>query len=75
MEGINQFGIQHIYTWKCHNEILCIDVLNKQKCLFSKVEDRNVNQVLSGGGFQWEGEDIRKGCRRVNMVEMLCTRE
>jgi hypothetical protein len=21
------------------------------------------------GWYQWEGEDIRKGCRRVNLVE------
>jgi hypothetical protein len=41
----------------------------KQKCLFSKAEDRKVKQVLTGGWHQWEGEDIRKGCRRVNMVE------
>jgi hypothetical protein len=27
----------------------------------------------SGGLVQWEGEDIRKGCRRMNMVEILCT--
>jgi hypothetical protein len=24
----------YIYTWKCHNEIPCIGILNKQKCLF-----------------------------------------
>jgi hypothetical protein len=23
--------------------------------------------------YQWEGEDVRKGCRRVNMVEILGT--
>jgi hypothetical protein len=26
-----------------------------------------------GVGTSEEGEDIRKGCRRVNMVEILCT--
>jgi hypothetical protein len=37
---------------------------------FSKMEDRKVKQVLSGGWYhQKEEEDIRKGCRRVNMVE------
>jgi hypothetical protein len=41
----------------------------KQKCLFRKTEDRKINQVLSGGWPQWEGEDIRKGCKRMNMVE------
>jgi hypothetical protein len=32
---------------------------------------RRVEQVLSGGEgwHKWEGEDRRKGCRRVNMVE------
>jgi hypothetical protein len=25
---------------------------------------KNGEQVLSGGWHQWEGEDIRKGCRR-----------
>jgi hypothetical protein len=30
----------------------------------------NREQVGSRGGWhQWEGEDISKGCRRVNMVE------
>jgi hypothetical protein len=38
-------------TWKCHNETLCIDVLNKNVFL-SKTE---VKQVLSGRWRQWEG--------------------
>jgi hypothetical protein len=29
-----------------------------------------VKQVLSGDWHQWEGEDIKKGCRRVNVVEI-----
>jgi hypothetical protein len=32
------------------------------------MENRKVKQVLSGAG-----EDISKGCRRVNIVEKLCT--
>jgi hypothetical protein len=40
---------------------------------FSKAEDSKIDQVLSGGWYQWEGEDILKGQRRVNMVKMLCT--
>jgi hypothetical protein len=52
---------------------LCIDALSKQKCLFSKMKYRKVKQVLSVVWYQWEEEDIRKGCRRVNMVEKLCT--
>jgi hypothetical protein len=35
MDGMNQFMMLYIYTWKCHNENLCIDILNKQKCLLS----------------------------------------
>jgi hypothetical protein len=30
------------------------------------VKDRKVKQVLSGGWYQWNGEGIRKGYRRVN---------
>jgi hypothetical protein len=52
---------------------LCITILNKQKYLFSKMEDRKVKPVLSGGGTSGSGEDIRKWWRRVNMVEILCT--
>jgi hypothetical protein len=40
-----------------------VAILSKQKCLFSKTEDRKVKQVLSGGWHQWE-EDLRKGCRK-----------
>jgi hypothetical protein len=31
MEGMNQFWIQDICTWKCHCETPCIVILNKQK--------------------------------------------
>jgi hypothetical protein len=39
----------NIYTWKCHNETSCIANLNKQKCLFSKMENRIAKQILSRG--------------------------
>jgi hypothetical protein len=29
---------------------------------------------VRGFGTSGTGEDIRKGCKRVNMVEILCTR-
>jgi hypothetical protein len=29
MEGMNQFGIPYMCTWKYHNETPCIDILNK----------------------------------------------
>jgi hypothetical protein len=48
-------------------------MLNKQKCLLSKTKDWKVKQVLSGGWYQWQGEDKRKRCRRLNMVDILGT--
>jgi hypothetical protein len=39
---------------------------------FFKNSEQEVKQVLSRGWHQWEGEDIGKGCRRMNMVEILC---
>jgi hypothetical protein len=50
--------------WKCHNETLCIDILNKNVFL---QKQQKVKLVLSGGWHQWEGVDIRKGNKRVNM--------
>jgi hypothetical protein len=40
---------------------------------FFKIEDWKAKQVLSGDWYQWEGGVIKKGCRRMNMVEILCT--
>jgi hypothetical protein len=37
------------------------------------MEDRQVKQVLSKDWYQWEREDITKGFRRANMVDILCT--
>jgi hypothetical protein len=39
------------------------------------MENRKIKQFLSGGWYQWEGEEIRKGYRRVNMVKILCLHE
>jgi hypothetical protein len=35
--------------WKCHKENPSTATLNKEKCLFSIVENRKVKQVLSRG--------------------------
>jgi hypothetical protein len=44
------------------SQIPSIGILNKQECLFSKMEIRKVRRDLSGGWrHQWEGEDIRRG--------------
>jgi hypothetical protein len=72
MEGITNSR----YNTYVHEDVilkLYIDILNKQKCLFSKTEDKKEKQVLSRRWYKWEGEDIRKECRRVNMMEILCT--
>jgi hypothetical protein len=49
-----------------------LPILNKQKYLFLIMENRKVKQVLSGGkvGTSERGEDIRKGCRRMKVVEI-----
>jgi hypothetical protein len=39
---------------------------------FSKMENRKAKQIL-GVSISGKGEDIRRGYRRVNVVEMLCT--
>jgi hypothetical protein len=31
---MNQFEIYYRYTWKCHNETACIDILNKNASFF-----------------------------------------
>jgi hypothetical protein len=48
----NEYRIFEQYTLKYDNGTLDIDISNKEKCLLffsQKMEDRNVNQVLSAG--------------------------
>jgi hypothetical protein len=40
---------------------------------FQKQRTGRQNRSCLGGWYQWEGEEIRKGCSRVNMVDILCT--
>jgi hypothetical protein len=56
---MNQFGIQSIYTWKRYNETPCIDILNKQKCLFFKNREQEGKTgpvwrlvPVGGGGYK-----------------------
>jgi hypothetical protein len=63
-----------MHTWKCHNETPCILILNKQKCLFFKNGEQEGKTVPAWGLVTAGGEeDIRKGCRMLNVVEILCT--
>jgi hypothetical protein len=49
---MNQFGLQHIYTWKCHEEAPCVAILNKNVILFFfyKIAEQEV-----GTGPVWGG--------------------
>jgi hypothetical protein len=41
---------------------------------FIKTENRRAEQVLPGGvGTSGRGEVAEKGCRKVNIVQILCT--
>jgi hypothetical protein len=73
---MKQFRFWYIYMWKCHKEIPCIYVLDKQKCHFFKQNMRigGQNDSCLGSWYQWKGEDLGKECRRVNMVQILCKR-
>jgi hypothetical protein len=48
------------YIYKCHKETLCIAVLYKQNCLFSKTENGMVKQALSGKWHQWDRREYRE---------------
>jgi hypothetical protein len=51
--------------------------LSKQKCLFyffyKTGEQESETDPAWGFGSSGRGEDVGKGCRRVNMVQTLCT--
>jgi hypothetical protein len=36
------------------------------------MKDRMVKQLLSEGWYQWEGNNIKNGRGRMNVVEVLC---
>jgi hypothetical protein len=56
MEGMSQFGIQYISTWKCHNEIPCVAILNKQKFLVKNGGQEGKIGPVWGLAPMWEGE-------------------
>jgi hypothetical protein len=54
----------------------CVTILNKQKLSFFflfKIRDQkgSIGPVW-GVGINGKGDDMGKGCRRVNMVKILC---
>jgi hypothetical protein len=54
--------IIHIYTWKCHKEIPCIGISNKQKNFFFLQNQRTgkLNNFCPGNFYQWEWGRCRK---------------
>jgi hypothetical protein len=78
-EEINQFGSQYIYTRQCHKETPCVAILNKQKYnffsfFFYKIREQEGKTGWKGVGTSRRREVVGKGCRRVNMVQILGTR-
>jgi hypothetical protein len=57
---MNEFGLRHIYTWKCHNETPCRAILNKQKCLLLF---KNKEQKGKKGSFWGLAPEGGGGCK------------
>jgi hypothetical protein len=59
----------------------CVTISNRQKrhfffSLFCKIrEEEDARGFAWGISYQWEGEGSGQRCRRVNMVQILCTCE
>jgi hypothetical protein len=58
----------------CQDETICIAILNKQKCLFKKMESRKVKEVLSGSSYQWEGRGCKERVWEGEYGGLLCSR-
>jgi hypothetical protein len=60
-------------------EIPCVAILNKQKChlfFFYKIGEQEGRTGTAWGGLvPVGGEEVGKGCGRVNIVQILCTHE
>jgi hypothetical protein len=81
IEEMSQIGLLYIYMWKCNKVIPCESTLNKKKChlfflSYAKSENRGSNRSCLGGiDTSGNGKRVEKGCKRVNMVQILCTHE
>jgi hypothetical protein len=61
------------HTWKCHNKTPYLAILNKNVFFFlHKWRTGRQNRSCPGVGTNGREEDIRKGYRRVNMMEISC---
>jgi hypothetical protein len=72
-----QFWLYYIYTLKCHRKLpVLLSYTNKHVFFlsFSKSENKQVEQVLPGGGgwYQWR-QEVGKCCMRMKIAQILCT--
>jgi hypothetical protein len=61
-----------MYTWKYNSETACVAILNKQKCLFSKMKDRKIKQVPFWCWYQWEWGGYREGVKKGKFGGNIC---
>jgi hypothetical protein len=65
--------MNHIsYNTNIHGNVSYLKETKIPSFFFTKTEQDSKTGPVCGVGTSGE-EDIRKGCRRVNMVEILCT--
>jgi hypothetical protein len=69
MEGMNKFRVKYIYKMSQYNSLYNHQI---KISLFKKKKGQEGKTAGPRAGTMSSGEDIRKGCRRVNMVEILC---
>jgi hypothetical protein len=62
----------HIYMEMSQQNSLYSYCKQTKMSFLKKMENRKVNSSCLVVGTSGRGEDIRKRCRRVNVVEILC---
>jgi hypothetical protein len=60
---MGKFEALNVYfsNWLYSGRIVLFFPFNNRFFFSPQTESRKVKQVLSGGWYQWEGEDVRKG--------------
>jgi hypothetical protein len=77
---MNQFGSNTYIrgnVTKKKNSLCSYPKQTKMSFLFllpnQRIEGQNRFQLGVRVWYQWQGEEVGKGCRRINIVEKLCT--
>jgi hypothetical protein len=78
IEEMKVWFIMHIYMEMSQRNYLCSYLKQAKMSLFSfaKSQNRRAEHVLYGGrgvGTNESGKDVGKECRKVNIVQILCT--